>query len=178
METRIIITGTPGTGKTSLITELSKRGFSTVAEPTRKVLKEQLEKNGPALPSKDPYLFVKTMLDFSLQEYQRYADSLDMIFFDRGIPDLIAYAQRFGVDTEVFVRAATSYRYQNKVFILDPWEAIFVNDDERRLSFDMALAFHDQIVSSYKLVNYELISVPKNSVEERADFVLSKTKKL
>ncbi len=37
-----IITGGPGVGKTSLIEELNRQGFSTVSEDARRIIKEQV----------------------------------------------------------------------------------------------------------------------------------------
>jgi len=41
-----VITGGPGVGKTSLVSELNKFGFLTVPEDARKIIKEQIKIGG------------------------------------------------------------------------------------------------------------------------------------
>lgn len=48
-----IITGGPGVGKTALIEELNRQGFSTVPEDARRIIKEQIDLGGDGLPWKD-----------------------------------------------------------------------------------------------------------------------------
>lgn len=96
--------------------------------------------------------------------------------FDRGIPDLIAYAVRFGVDPSEFELAGSAYRYNSKVFILPPWRDIFVNDDLRKLSFEEALKFHDALGNAYRKLDYELVTVPTVSIQARMDFIMASVK--
>jgi predicted ATPase len=76
-------------GKTTLIEALKKSGYKCYDEPARKILKSQLEIDGPALPSKNPQAFIEEMLkdieksytsDFGIDDYP--------VFFDRAFPDL------------------------------------------------------------------------------------------
>jgi predicted ATPase len=53
-----ILVGTAGTGKTSVLNHLRSAGFFCVSEMAREVLNEQLATDGPALPSKNPTLFL------------------------------------------------------------------------------------------------------------------------
>jgi predicted ATPase len=94
-------------------------------------------------------------------------------FFDRGIPDAIAYAVRFGVDSREFVAAAGLFRYATEVFILPPWPEIFVNDELRGATFEAYRRFHDQIIQAYADCGYTLVEVPRDTVERRADFVVA-----
>lgn len=45
-----IITGGPGAGKTTLIDALSAAGFPTSREAGRRIIQEQLDSGGSALP--------------------------------------------------------------------------------------------------------------------------------
>ncbi|WP_414897005.1 AAA family ATPase [Rhodovulum sp. YEN HP10] len=44
-----VLTGGPGAGKTSLITELACRGFHTIPESGRAVIREEMASGGDAL---------------------------------------------------------------------------------------------------------------------------------
>ena len=115
-----IITGTSGTGKTSLIDCLKGHGFKTVEEPIRQILAEQLEIDGPALPAKDPLLFLELALKRCAADHTKWNSSDRPVFFDRGIPDLIAYAARFGVNEIPFQDSSAEHKYGSKVFVLPP----------------------------------------------------------
>ncbi|WP_259964902.1 AAA family ATPase [Leisingera aquaemixtae] len=47
------VTGGPGTGKTSLITELARRDFQTIPESGRAIIREEMQTGGDALPWAD-----------------------------------------------------------------------------------------------------------------------------
>lgn len=48
-----VVTGGPGAGKTSLITELAHRGFHTIPESGRAIIREEMASGGDALPWAD-----------------------------------------------------------------------------------------------------------------------------
>ncbi|MCP3943936.1 MAG: AAA family ATPase [Desulfobacteraceae bacterium] len=49
----IVMTGGPGSGKTTVIEELKLRGFTCAKEIGRKIIKEQVAQAGKALPWKE-----------------------------------------------------------------------------------------------------------------------------
>jgi predicted ATPase len=68
--------------------------------------------------------------------------------------------------------AAAMFRYNRSVFISPPWEEIFQQDSERKKGFDEAVRTYDALVATYTTYGYELVEIPRISVEERARFVL------
>jgi predicted ATPase len=50
MNNRFVITGAPGTGKTTLVEGLSKEGFKTCEEAARLVVLKNLQKENNILP--------------------------------------------------------------------------------------------------------------------------------
>lgn len=167
-----VITGTSGTGKTALVNELSALGHRVFDEPTRKILREQLAIDGPALPAKDPTRFLDAMLEYCIDCLAQPDHTDSPCFFDRGIPDLIAYANRFGVDPARYVCAASEHTYAPMVFVLPPWERIFVADELRRLTFAEYAKFHELIVTAYANAGYDLLEVPRVPLSLRAAFIL------
>jgi predicted ATPase len=172
-----ILTGMSGTGKTTLLQSLSSRGFRCYEEPVRALLTHQLEVDGPALPSKNAKLFVEEMLKLSTHNYEDAASNDDNVFFDRGIPDVIAYANRFGVDSSQIEIEMKEYEYNKTVFLLPPWEEIFVNDTMRGKRYHEYLEFHELIRNTYMRFGYSLVEVPKTDNETRTDFVISHSNK-
>ncbi len=167
--------GTSSTGKTTALNHLNSLGYKCNIEPVRKVLTDQVAIDGPALPAKDPKLFIQLMLQLSIKNYNDSKTANGPVFFDRGLPDLVAYARRFKVNPDDFVQASHNYRYNNSVFVFPPWKEIFTAGEFRGGSFEMYQDFHKLIINAYKELNYNLIEVPFDTVEARVNFILNHT---
>jgi predicted ATPase len=128
--------------------------------------------DGPALPAKNPGKFIAALLDHCIYNLKEAHQIKGPTFFDRGIPDVAAYAIRFGVDPNNCYRACKIQPYNHNAFILPPWEEIFVTDALRGKSFEAYLEFHKTIIKCYKDAGFQMLEVPMSAVEDRADFVL------
>ena len=115
-----LITGPPGAGKTALIAELRARGFDCVDEPARRVLARQRKVDGKGVPDRDPALFTELMLSAAVEDFESRRDGAEPVFFDRGVPDIVAYARLFGIDDRAALRAADIDRYNSIVFLRRP----------------------------------------------------------
>lgn len=165
------ITGTSGTGKTVLISALRNAGYRCFDEPIRRILEEQIQIDGEQLPSKDPKLFLQAILSAFEQDYKEAALAQEVCFFDRGIPDAIAYAIRFGVEPALIKNAAMHLRYSEPVFVLEPWWEIFVHDELRGKTFEEYTQFHELIVRAYSDLGYSLVNLPQEPIESRVQFI-------
>ena len=67
---------------------------------------------------------------------------------------------------------AQIYTY-DKVFLLPPWEDIYVPDTERYETFEQAMEIHKHLVTVYKRFMMPIIEVPKASVDKRVEFIKS-----
>ena len=56
-----VLTGGPGTGKTSLINGLSEKGYCCIPEVAREIIKKQVNNRGSALPWADKNGYAKLM---------------------------------------------------------------------------------------------------------------------
>jgi len=113
-----VITGAPGSGKTPLVRELIALGFNGVDEPAREVLAQQRACGEGRLHDRDPQRFCDLMLSRAVADFERMIGACAPVFFDRGIPDQIGYAELFGVDTSRAESAAADHRYNDVVFVL------------------------------------------------------------
>lgn len=170
---RIVVTGGPGSGKTSLIEALAAAGYATSPEAGRAIIRRQQAIDGQALPWRDRALFAELMLDRELEAYARFEGEAGPVFFDRGTPDVVGYLSLCGLPIPAHVeRAAREVRYDRRVFIAPVWPEIFAQDAERRQDLDEAQRTFDAMTEVYPRFGYELIELPKASVAERLALVL------
>lgn len=168
-----VVTGGPGSGKSTLLEALRRAGFRTSEEVGRQIIKQQALISGRALPWIDPALFAETMLSWEMRAHQDQAGAPGPVFFDRGVPDVLGYLLLCGLPVpEHTRRAAVSLRYHRRVFIAPPWPEIFSQDAERKQTLEEAERTYDAMVKIYPACGYELIELPRVSVEERVRFVL------
>lgn len=167
-----VFTGGPGAGKTSVLELLQQQGSIVMPEVARDIIREQMTVNGDALPWKNRLLYKQIMAKRTIASFHIAPDSI--CFFDRGIPDVIAYAKLIGApaDDELH-QAALHHRYNQKVFLFPPWKEIYTTDAERKQSFAEAFETYHTIKATYLEYNYDLIEVPLLSVAKRVSFIIS-----
>ncbi len=170
---KIVITGGPGTGKSSLINELMARGQTCFEEISRQVTLEARKMGVEQLFLTEPLLFSELLLKGRLKQFHEAEQSHERnLFLDRGLPDVLAYMDYF--DTaypEEFVALCQNNRY-DKVFVLAPWKEIFVGDMVRYENFEQSEIIHEHLLNSYRNFDYDLINVPFDTIEKRTDFIL------
>ena len=176
---KIVITGGPSTGKSTVINELKNRGFTCFDEVSRDIIKEAQKEGIEQLFLADPLLFSRKLIEGRLKQYHK-ADKTNkpLIFFDRGIPDVNAYLRYVKQDIpEEFEKITKEHPYYRLTFIMPPWEDIYTTDAERYESFNQAQLIHNKLVNYYKELEYYLIFVPFGPVEKRVDYILDSIKK-
>ncbi len=183
---RIVITGGPGTGKTSIINALKQKDYYCFEEIIRSLtLAAKKESNtsthisNPIAFVEDPMLFNTNLLNGRIDQFKQAPSTEKKInFFDRGIPDVLAYMTFFNQQfDEVFEKACRINRY-NHVFLLPPWKAIYKSDNERLETFEESVKIHDQLILTYNYFGYNSIEVPFGTIEERTNYILNTIDKL
>ncbi|MFK5957427.1 MAG: ATP-binding protein [Lutibacter sp.] len=177
MQQKIVITGGPGTGKSTIINELMKRDFTCMTEISREITLNARKNGTEQLFLTKPLLFSELLLEGRVNQYIESEKKDDnLVFFDRGIPDVHAYMNYISIDyPKTYLTKSNLYRY-NYIFLMPPWEEIYISDNERYENFEQALAIHNHLERTYKDLNYTIIEVPKGSVNERTNFILNNLK--
>lgn len=167
-----VVTGGPGSGKTSLLAALAARGIATTEEAGRAVIRDQVAIGGEALPWADKAAFAERMLAFDMRTYRRAAEREGPVVFDRGIPDTIGYRRLVGLPVPLPLDAAARrFRYARCVFIAPPWPYIFEQDAERKQTLAEAEATYHAMSAVYSELGYELVALPLVAIDARAMFV-------
>ncbi|MFJ3052491.1 AAA family ATPase [Pseudomonas nitroreducens] len=174
-ESLIVITGGPGAGKSTLLEHLHRHhGLNIVAEGGRAIIREQLASGGNALPWANRGAFCQAMFEHALTTRERALDAGGLWLFDRGLPDVLGYARLCGLPVpEELQIAARKLRYGQTVFLAPAWEAIYLNDAERRQDFAEAQRTAAMMAEVYEELGYRLLELPLCSPQERAEFVLA-----
>jgi predicted ATPase len=174
MDNYYILTGGPGSGKTSLLEALAEAGYQTVPEVARAIIQEQYAIGGNATHEGDCHKFLELMFLRSVKVYQVGYDANRAVFFDRGIPELIGYCYLSKMAVPDYLKnAMPQYCYNKQVFILPPWQEIYKTDTERKQDFTEAQQTFECIKTAYIEAGYQLIEVPKLGVAQRMQFVLN-----
>ena len=164
---RIILTGAPGAGKTTLIQALAARGHAVVEEAATDVNAELLA-DGIADPSAAPD-FIDRIVAY--QSTRRLEPGATLQFHDRsaictralcryaGLPeppslvDELAEIERMGF-------------YARRVLFVDNL-GFMTPTAVRRISFEESLRFEAMHEEAYRELGYELLRVPRGSLAER-----------
>ena len=165
----VVISGCSGGGKSTLLAELAQRGYSVVEEPGRRIVREEIDRGGTALPWIDTAAFLHRAIAMSLADRLSANAQEGWVFFDRGLVDAAAGLQHL---TGEAVLATLAHRYHRRVFLTPPWPEIFATDPERRHGLDSAAAEYSRLLGIYPSLDYEVVILPKIGVTERAGFVL------
>ena len=170
----VVIIGGPGTGKTTLITELTRRGHCCYPEISREVTLEARRQGIEQLFLENPLLFSELLLEGRCRQYKSaLQEPHPVVFIDRGIPDVLAYMHYIGDPYPAgFDAACRDHRY-TRIFLLAPWEEIYVSDDARYENFEQSRLIHGHLCETYSGYGYDLTEVPRGTAQERVEFILS-----
>ena len=168
-----ILTGGPGSGKTTVLTKLAEMGYLTVEETGRKIIRNQMKICGTAVPWEDAERYARLMFLQSVMDFEQLRHIDKPCFFDRGIIVILGYSRLEKIPvTPELEEAAGKYRYNKKVFLFPFWEEIYRTDAERRQSHGKAEDTFHMMKAVYQEYGYQAVTVPCLSPEERAEWII------
>ncbi|MBT8494355.1 MAG: ATP-binding protein [Deltaproteobacteria bacterium] len=176
---RVVITGGPCSGKTTLVQELAARGFATVPEAAMIVIDELNQELGVEEQKvwRRSHLseFQTRVLRKQLElEASVEADRGQPVFMDRGCLDGLAYCTHFRVEPPAALLAVAEGKRYDQVFVLDTLDDfVFRSDEGRTSNQETSVALGAALEQTYQGHGYSPIRVAAHPVAARVDLVLS-----
>lgn len=183
---RYILTGTPGSGKTSILHCLQARGYDVVEEAATAVIAEQ-QARGVAEPWQNP-AFIDAIIDMQRQKRGRREQeqqerqqeregkgSAAVEIYDRSPVCTRALSIHMGYPisaalTAELDRIQRDHIYQRHVLFIDNL-GFCEPTAARRITFEDSLEFERRHEESYRELGFDLIHIPAADVETRADLI-------
>jgi len=181
---KIVITGGPCVGKTSLIESLKALEYTCFPEVIREFTLEETENkdldalvSNPIVFAEDSLLFNQKLIDGRSRQFKE-ADAVktDYAFFDRGLPDVLAYMDYFDQEVNADFNKVCKDLPYDKVFILPPWKEIFALNEIRFESFEELEQLHEHLIKRYTYFGNPPVIVPREPVVDRVQFILNNLK--
>lgn len=167
-----VITGGPGTGKTTLLNELAKRGYTTMPEVARLVIDEALASGQPIESIRSDEQGLQQSIVERRFALQSALPEDHIIIFDRGMHDSLAYLQYYDFPISQQLLEACQYIHYNTVFLLDQLPS-YAQDYGRTEDEVFAKAIQEKHEQVYKDYDMAPVIVPAVSVHERANIIVS-----
>jgi len=168
---RFVITGAPGSGKTSILHALRDRGYSVVGEAATEVISVE-QSQGNEQPWSEP-LFIEKIIELqrSLQ-LQPVAPVIQVQIYDRSPVCTLALAKYLGHPlreslAEEIDRIIRGRVYERQVFFVRPI-GFSEPTAARRISYQQSLEFERYHEDEYARLGFELVEIPAGEIEERA----------
>lgn len=169
----VVLIGGPGTGKTTLIQKLTEKGYVCYPEISREVTLEARRQGIEQLFLEKPLLFSELLLEGRKKQHrQALEEETQIVFIDRGIPDVLAYMHYIGDSYPAFFEEACHNHKYTKIFFLPPWEEIYTADEARYENYEQAKLIAGHLQETYRKYGYELLEVPKDTPDNRILFIL------
>ena len=117
-----VVTGGPGSGKTTLVEALAAAGVATVPEAGRAIIRDQVTIGGRAVAVGGCRPLCRMMLARDLAAWRTAREAGRPVVLDRGLVDIAGYLTLIGQEVPNHVRRAVeTCRYAPASSIAPPW---------------------------------------------------------
>ena len=149
-------------------------GYKTFPESARVIIDTKLSE-GSTLEEirRDELAFQQEVLEMK-KDIESRAPRDKTIFFQRGVPDSLAYYRFIGADTRSILDICRGSSYK-AVFILEP--IAYQQDHARTEGEEGGKRIFELLKQAYTELGMRVVVIPRASIEERAGIILSEVGK-
>jgi predicted ATPase len=169
-----VLSGAPGSGKSTIADLLVQRGERVVEDPARTILQRDVEDGtSPGQSRRDYRQFQLRVLEQALATMHAI-NPQDLVFFDYGVAESLAFLRAANLNWDkAFVEAAASISFA-RVFVLDPLNlnSLPITDPVRTEDEILRQQLHGLIVEIYALLGVRPVRIPVMSPQERLALIL------
>lgn len=172
---RHILTGTPGSGKTTILRQLELEGFSVIEEAAADVIALEQAK-GIAEPWLQPAFLNQITALQCQRQIQNFRPQNEVQFHDRSVICTAALAEYLGYDLSPFLaeeiaRVLRGNIFDQRVFFLRTLG--FVQPTEaRRIGFEESLRFEQIHEETYRRYGFDLVFIEPGEIASRVHAIL------
>jgi len=170
MTKKYILTGGPGTGKSSILLALEQRGEYTLAEAATDIIRYQ-----QALRNLTPWIdtdrFQGDILDLQLRREKNIPTGIERGFIDRGILDGAAYYIKDNKEIPAKLEEEAKKTDYEKIFLIENLGHC-LKTGVRRENLEESLQLEGILEKLYRKHGYEITRIGPGTVEERAQSIL------
>jgi predicted ATPase len=170
---KYILTGGPGSGKSSIILALEQLGEYTVREAAEDYIRLR-QSQGITEPWKEED-FQKEILKLQLRRETRIPLEAERVWLDRGIADGLIY-ERKGTETFREIETEAMKTKYEKVFLIESLKT-YEKSVVRRESYEEATVLGEKLRETYEKLGYKIERIKPGTIEERLQQILKKIKK-
>ena len=171
---RIVISGSPGAGKTSIIRGLKDKGYTVFEEYSRTLIDEGKATGKANFFLSNPEEFSELLFLGRKAQFKAFSSlyvdaAKPFVFFDRGILDIYAYLLAVKGRNDFWGKRIIPFKY-DLVFLVEPWKEIYKKDSQRMETFTEAKRYFPYIKNLYKQ-SHSIVTVPKDTITNRVLFI-------
>lgn len=166
-----VLTGAPSSGKTTIIKLLEEKGYVVQHELARFYIDQEM-KLGKTLQEirKNEKIFQDNILNLKIEAEKKHKKE-NIVFFDRGIPDTLAYYKLLHISQDNFLKKTLRKSQYRKIFLFESLP--YIKDYARIETPEESLRIEKLLEKSYRLLNMDILKVPALSIDQRVKFILN-----